>query len=79
LGHLKKIIINAHWKHFQPIFQNKAKVERYLDDFAEFCHAVKHARELTAMVLSTGDTAMLWLGKVLDVVGCKNDPSEVND
>ena len=68
LDHLKKVIINTHWKNFQPIFQDKGKVERYFDDFAEFRHAVKHSREITALVLSAGNTAILWLGMALDAV-----------
>jgi hypothetical protein len=66
LDHLKKVIINAHWEHFQLIFRDKEKVERYLDDFGHLRHAVKHGREITALVQSAGNTAMLWLGMVVD-------------
>lgn len=66
VDHFKKVIINAYWTRFQSIFQDKMKVERFFDDFAELRHTIKHGRELTKLVSSAGKTAMIWLTMVLD-------------
>ncbi|OQP62779.1 hypothetical protein A3860_26045 [Niastella vici] len=66
VDHLKKVIINAHWAHFESIFQDKMSVERFFDDFANLRHTIKHNRELTALVSASGNAAIIWITMALD-------------
>lgn len=66
ISHLEKIISNAHWSYFEPIFQDKEKVLRYFKDFADLRHTIKHNRDLTQLVNYQGQAAIEWIKLTLN-------------
>ncbi len=66
IAHLKKIILKAeYWPYFALKFRDHEKTHKYFDQFSEIRHAVKHAREITELVLLEGNAAMKWLEIVI--------------
>ena len=60
-------IILKHWRLFAPTFRSKPDCERMLHDFREFRNAVKHKREIDAILDHRGQAAIIWLARALEL------------
>jgi len=67
-------IILKNWQHFEQTFRSKFEVEKRFIAFKDFRNAVKHNREIDAVLQRDGEAALEWFSQVL-----KNIKKEVVD
>lgn len=65
VSHYEKIILK-NWSVFAHLFGRKDEVQRYLDAYRTLRNCVAHNRKPTDIEQKSGETAMMWLGRVLD-------------
>lgn len=58
-------IILKNWEYFEETFRSKFEIEKRFIAFKDFRNAVKHNREIDAVLQRDGETALIWFEQVL--------------
>lgn len=54
------------WADFEPVFRNKAELERHLGAFRRYRNSVMHNREIDEVARMNGEAAILWLRRAIE-------------
>jgi len=77
-SHYEKIIL-VNWPQFSALIQRKAEFQRYMADCRNLRNCVRHNREPSDIEQQSGNTAMLWLDRVLDAYDESVTKEELTD
>jgi hypothetical protein len=69
-------VILKNWEYFEETFKSKFEIEKRFIAFKDFRNAVKHNREIDAVLQRDGETALIWFEQVLKKVKRENNDEE---
>ena len=66
IEHLKKVILgNENWQHFERIFREKEKTNKYFEQFNTLRKAVMHNRKVTKLISLEGIASIEWFELIM--------------